>query len=60
MAASCNWNQLWTKGDLSVNLASIRQVPDECFQDFVDRLLKAASKIFGDSRAGNPFVTQLA
>jgi hypothetical protein len=26
----------------------------------VDRLLKAASKIFGDSQAGNPFVIQLA
>jgi hypothetical protein len=26
----------------------------------VTRLLKAASRIFGDSQAGNPFVTQLA
>lgn len=30
------------------------------FQDFVNRLPKAANKIFGDSQAGNPFVTQLA
>ena len=29
-------------------------------QDFVNRLLKAASRIFGDSQAGIPFVTQLA
>ena len=26
----------------------------------MDRLLKAASRIFGDFQAGNPFVTQLA
>jgi hypothetical protein len=29
------WNQLSTKGDLIRNLASIRQAPDELFQDFV-------------------------
>ena len=42
MAAYHAWNQLLTKGDLSGNLASIRQASDELFQDFVDRLLKAA------------------
>ena len=55
-----SWNQLSTKGDLSGSLASIRQAPGELFQDFVDRLLKAVSRIFGDSQAGNSFVTQLA
>ena len=34
MAAHHTWNQLPTKGNLSGNLASIRQVPDERFQDF--------------------------
>jgi hypothetical protein len=46
MAACRAWNQLSTKGDLSGNVASIRQAPDELFQDFVDRLLKAASRSF--------------
>jgi hypothetical protein len=54
------WNQLPTKGDLSESLDSIWQGPDELFQDFVDRQLKAASRILGDSQTGNPFVTQLA
>ena len=43
MAACHAWNQLPSKGDLNGSLASIRQGPDEPFQDFVDRLLKAAS-----------------
>ena len=60
MAACHAWNQLLTKGDLNGNLASISQAPDEFFQDFVDKLLKAVSRIFGESQAGNPFVTQLA
>lgn len=60
MAACHTWNQLPTKGNLGGNLASIRQAPDELFQDFVARLLKAASRIFGDCQAGIPFVTQLA
>lgn len=60
MAAQCAWNQLPTKGGLSGSLASIRQAPDELFQDFVDRLLKAASRILGDSQAGSPFITRLA
>jgi hypothetical protein len=49
-----------TKGDLSGSVASIRQCPDELFQDFVDRLLKTASRILGDSQMGIPFITQLA
>jgi hypothetical protein len=31
-----------------------------CFKEFVDRLLQTASRIFGDSQAGVPFVTQLS
>ena len=38
-------NQLRTEGNLSGNLASIIQAPDEFFQDFVDRLQRAASRI---------------
>lgn len=59
VAARGAWNQLPTKGDLSGSLASIRQAPDELFQDFVDRLLKAASRILGASQAGSAFITQL-
>ena len=55
MAAQHAWNQLPTKGDISGNLASIRQAPDELFLDFVDRLLKAVSRIFGDSQAWKYF-----
>ena len=60
MAARHAWNQLPTQGDLSESLDSIWQGPDELFQDFVDRQLKAASRILGDSQTGNPFVIQLA
>jgi hypothetical protein len=59
MAAHCAWNQLPTKGDFGGSLASIRQGPDALYQDFVDRLLKAASRILGDSQMGNPSITQL-
>ena len=59
MAAHHSWNQLPTKGDLGGSLASIRQGPDELYQDFVDRLLKAASRILEDSQTGIPFITQL-
>jgi hypothetical protein len=34
----------------------IKQAPDEHFQDFVDMLLKTASRIVGDSQAGVLFV----
>ena len=54
------WNQLPTKGDLGGSLASIQQGPDELYQDFVDSLLKAASRILGNSQMGIPFVMQLA
>ena len=59
MAAHCAWNQLPTKGDLGGSLASIRQGPDELYQNFVDRLLIAASRILGDSDTGSPFIMQI-
>ena len=59
MTAHLMWNQLPTKGDLSGGLTSIRQAPDKLFQDFVDRLLKTDNRIFGDTQAENPLVTQL-
>ena len=49
MAAHHMWSQLPTKGDLSGSLASFRRVPDELFQDFVDRLLKSVNRILGNS-----------
>ncbi|XP_052036908.1 endogenous retrovirus group K member 10 Gag polyprotein-like, partial [Apodemus sylvaticus] len=60
VAARRAWNLLPSKGDLSGNLTAVKQAPDELFQDFVDRLLKTANRIFGNSQAGNPLVTQLA
>jgi hypothetical protein len=35
------------------------KVPDELLQEFVDRLLKVASRIFRDPQAGISFVTRL-
>ena len=43
------------KGDSSRSLSGIKQAPDELFQEFMDSLLKAASRIFGDPQAGVPF-----
>ena len=60
MAAHCAWNRLPNKGDLSGTLSGIKQGPDEPFQEFVDRALKATGRIFGDPQAEVPFVTQLA
>ena len=59
MAAHHAWNQLLTKENLIGKLSGIKQAPEEAFQEFVDRLLKAG-RIFGDPQAGVPFVTQLA
>lgn len=47
------------RGDIGGSLASIRQSPDEPYQNFVDRLLIAASRILGKSDTGSPFVMQL-
>jgi hypothetical protein len=57
--AARHWNRLPTKGDLSENLPGIKQAPDEPFQEFVGRVLKAAGRIFGVPQAGVPFLTQL-
>ena len=54
MAAHHAWKQLPAKGDLDGSLASIRQGPDELYQNFVDKLLIAAHRILGDS-----FIMQL-
>jgi hypothetical protein len=48
------------KRNFSGNLSGIKQAPDELFQELVDRLLKAASRNFGEPQAGIPFVTQLS
>lgn len=56
MAVHCAWTQLPTKGDSSGSLSNIKQGPDESFQEFVDRLLKAAGRNFGDPHTGVPFV----
>jgi hypothetical protein len=48
MAVRHAWNQLPTKGDVNGSVAIIWQGPGELFQDFVDRLRKAASRIHGD------------
>ena len=53
------WGQLPVIGDVGGSLANIRQGPDEPYQNFVDRLLIAASRILGKSDTGSPFVMQL-
>lgn len=52
-------HQDW-KGDLSGNLFGIRLAPDKLFQEFLDRLVKTAYRIFRDPQAQVPFVTQLS
>ena len=60
-AAACHaWRQLLVKGDYSRSLASIRQGPNELYQNFVDRLLIATTRILGKSDTGSPFIMQLA
>ena len=59
MAAHHAWNQLLTKENLIGKLSGIKQAPDEPFQEFVGRVLKAAGRIFGVPQAGVPFLTQL-
>ena len=60
MAARHAWKQLPAQGNPDGSLASIRQGPDELYQNFVDRLLIAASRILGNSDMGSPFILQLA
>jgi hypothetical protein len=59
-AARHAWGQLPVRGDVGGSLANIRQGPDEPYQNFVERLLIAASRILGKSDTGSPFVIQLA
>jgi hypothetical protein len=56
VAACCAWGLLPVRRNISGSLASIRQSSDEPYQDFVDRLLIAASRIIGKSDTGSPFV----
>ena len=56
VAAHYAWGQLRVRGDVGGSLASIWQSPDEPYQNFVDRLLIAASRIIGKSDTGSPFV----
>jgi hypothetical protein len=60
MAARHAWKQLPAQGNLDGSLSSIRQGTDELYQNFVDRLLIAASRILGNSDMGSPFILQLA
>jgi hypothetical protein len=49
------WNTLPNK-----DISKIRQGPDEPFQEFVNRLIKAAGSVFGDVNLGMLLVKQLA
>jgi hypothetical protein len=59
-AARCALGLLPVRGDIGGSLASILQSSDEPYQNFVDRLLIAASRILGKSDTGSPFLMQLA
>jgi hypothetical protein len=59
-AAHRAWGQLPVTADVGGSLASIRHCSDEPYQNFVDRLLIAASRILGKSDTGSSFVMQLA
>ena len=60
MAARYAWKQLPAQGNPDGSLASIWQGPDELYQNFVDMLFIAASRILGNSDTGSPFIMQLA
>jgi hypothetical protein len=60
MAARYAWKQLPAQGNPDGSLASICHGPDELYQNFVDRLLIAASRILGNSDMRSPFILQLA
>ena len=52
-AAHRAWGQLPVTADVGGSLASIRHCSDEPYQNFVDRLLIAASRILGKSDTGS-------
>jgi hypothetical protein len=60
VAAHHAWGKLTIRADVGGSLASIQRGPDEIYQNFVDRLLIAASRILGKSDMGSPFIMQLA
>jgi hypothetical protein len=49
-AAGRAWSALPTKGDLSQKISKIRQGPDEPFLEFVNRLMQAVRRVFGDAK----------
>lgn len=59
-AAKKAWRKLPTTKNSTLDLTKIRQGPDELYQDFVSRLMEAASKLIGDGEAGTIIVRQLA
>lgn len=58
-AATKAWKALPNKaaGD---QLSKVLQGPSEPLEDYVDRLLQLAGKLFGDAMAAMPIVKQLA
>ena len=46
------WNKLPSSKEQTKELFSIKQRPDELFQDFVSRLTQASNRLIGDSEAG--------
>ena len=41
-------------------MSSIRQAPDELFEDFVSRLMQTSNRLIADTEAGLKIVKQLA
>lgn len=54
------WHSLPTSGAKLEELSSVRQGPDELYQDFVSHLLQAVSRTVSDTEARNIRVKQLA
>ena len=59
-AAKKAWNKLPSSKEQTEELSSIRQGPDELFQDFVSRLTQASNRLIGDSETGQIIIKQLA
>lgn len=59
-AARKAWNRLPSSKEQAEELSIVRQGPDELFQDFVSRLMKASNRLIGDTEAGKLIVKQLA
>lgn len=51
------WKPLPNKGEVSGNLTKIIQGSTEPFSDFVDRMMEAAGRIFGDPDTTMPLIT---